>query len=101
MANQQTLRGVVSNLKYIEQIGRTMRYTTKPEAATLVTFEVDGHAVSAMNTDFPPIKDGDDVEVVCASNRHGGLEVGQLHSHTTGADWQFSVGRATARSLFK
>jgi hypothetical protein len=101
MPDQQTLRGVVSNLKYIQQTGRSMRYTDKPEAATTVSFEVGGRAVAAMNTDFPPIKEGDDVEVVCAVNPRGGMEVGQLHNHTTGSDWQFSVRRATWKGLFK
>jgi len=40
MPKKETLRGVVSNLQYIEKTGRTMRYTDKPEAASIVTFEV-------------------------------------------------------------
>lgn len=101
MPNQETLRGVVSNLKYIEQTGRSLRYTDKPEAATTVNFEVGGRAVAAMNADFPALKAGDDVEVVCAVNGRGGMEVGQLHNHTTGVDWTFSVKRATWGSFFK
>jgi len=101
MPDQKTLRGAVSNLKYIVQTGRQLSYTENPEKANIIVFDVGGTNVSAMNTDFPPMKDGDDVEVECAVARSGGLEVGKLHNHTTGVDWQFSVKRATWGSLFK
>jgi hypothetical protein len=102
MPDLKTLRGVVSSLKYIEQIGRTARYTDKSEAATSVTFEVGGVAVTAINKGFPPISEGDDVEVVGAVNaRSGGMEAVQLRNHTTGATWEFSPWRTARRSLFR
>ncbi len=100
MPKNETLRGVVSNLKYIEKTGRTMRYTDKPEDATTVTFEVGGRAVSAMNNGFPAISEGDDVEVTGVVAR-AGMEVVQLHNHTTGAEWQFSAWGAARRGFFK
>jgi hypothetical protein len=101
MPEYQTLRGVVSNLRYIEQIGHTRRYTDKPEDASTVTFEVGGRAVTVINSGFPPISAGDDVEVVGIVNPRGGMELVQLHNHTTGASWQISVRRTAWRSLFR
>jgi hypothetical protein len=100
MPKLQTLQGLVSNLKYIEQTGRSMRYTDKPAAATVITFELGGHAVSAMNADFPPLKDGDDVEVEGALNPRGGMEVVKVRNFTTGVDWQFSPSRMMRRGMF-
>jgi hypothetical protein len=107
MPDYQTLRGVVSNLRYIEYLGRTntgepmQRYTDKPEAASTVTFEVGGRAVTVISSGLPPISAGDDVEVVGVVDRRGGMEVAQLHNHTTGAAWQFNAWRAAWRSLFR
>lgn len=100
MSASQTLRGEVSNLKYIEKTGREMRYIENPDNATTITFEVGGQAVSAMNSGFPAINEGDDVEVTGAVGR-GGMEVAQLHNHTTGADWKFSPWGAAGRSFFR
>ena len=100
MPDLKTLRGAVSNLKYIEQVGRSMRYTDKPEAASSVTFEVDGQAVTAMSSGFPPLNDGEDVEVDVAVNPRGGMEVARLSNHTTGATWQMSTARTARRGFF-
>lgn len=100
MAKNETLRGQVSNLQYIEKTGRTMRYTDQPEDASVVTFEVDGRGISAMNSGFPAISNGDDVEVEVVAAR-AGLEAAKLHNHTTGADWQFSPWGAAKRGFFK
>jgi len=100
MAKKEILRGPVSNLQYIEKTGRTMRYTDKPDDASVVTFEVDGRGVSAMNSGFPAINEGDDVEVEGVAAR-AGLEAVSLHNHTTGADWQFSPWGAAKRGFFK
>ena len=98
MPDYQTLRGAVSNLRYIEQIGHTLRYTDKPGAASTVTFEVGGRAVAVLNSGFPPISAGDEVEVGGILNpRSGGLEAARLRNHTTGAAWQFSVWRTAWR----
>ena len=98
MPDYQTLRGAVANLRYIEQIGHTLRYTDKPGNASTVTFEVGGRAVVVINSGFPPISAGDEVEVVGILNPHsGGLEAAQLCNHTTGAAWQFSVWRPAWR----
>ncbi|MDO8736275.1 MAG: hypothetical protein Q7K29_04240 [Thermoleophilia bacterium] len=101
MAKNETLRGPVSNLKYIEKTGRTMRYTEKAEDATIVNFEVDGRAIAAMSIDFPTITEGDDVEVTGVASRGGGMEAARLHNHTTGADWQFNPRSAARRSFFR
>jgi hypothetical protein len=102
MSKQQTVRGLVSNLRYIEQIGRTARYTDKPGAASSVTFEVGGRAVTVVNKGFPAMSEGDDVEVTGAVNgRSGGLEAAQVHNHTSGASWQFSPWGAAKRSFFR
>lgn len=100
MAKNETLRGTVSNLQYIEKTGRTMRYTDKPEDASIVTFELDGRAVSAMNSGFPALSEGDDVEVTGVTAR-ASMEVVQLHNHTTGAEWKFSPWGAARRGFFK
>jgi len=101
MPDYQTLRGAVSNLKYIEQTGRTQRYTNKPGSASIVTFEVGGRAVSVINSKFPPLNEGDDVEVVGVVNARGGMEVAQLQNHTTGAKWQMNVWGTAWRNVFK
>jgi len=101
MAKNETLRGPVSNLKYIEKTGRTMRYTDKAEDATIVNFEIDGRAIAAMNFDFPTLTEGDDVEVKGAGSRGGGMEAVQLHNHTTGTEWQFDPRSAARRSFFR
>ena len=100
MAKNETLRGAISNLQYIEKTGRSMRYTDKPEDATIVTFEVEGRSVSAMNLDFPLLSEGDDVEVTGAKAR-AGLEVVQLHNHSNGTEWQFNPRAAAKRSFFR
>ncbi|MFA6001528.1 MAG: hypothetical protein WC828_05370 [Thermoleophilia bacterium] len=100
MAKNKTLRGLVSNLQYIEKTGRQMRYIDDLEKATVVTFEVGGRYVSAMNSGFPALSEGDDVEVTGVAARVG-MEVGQLHNHTTGAEWQFNPRGAARRSFFK
>ena len=101
MPDYQTLRGVVSNLKYIEQIGRTRRYTDKPGSASIITFEVGGRAVSVINSKFPPLCEGDDVQVVGVVYPRGGLEVAQLQNHTTGTKWQISVWGTAWRNVLK
>jgi hypothetical protein len=101
MPDQQTLQGVVSNLKYIEQTGHNVRYTDKPASATLVTFDVGGHLVTAANSNFPPLNEGDEVEVEGVVNPRGGMEVVQLRNRTSGATWQFSRGRTALGSLFR
>lgn len=100
MAKNETLRGPVSNLKYIEKTGRAMRYTDKTEDATIVNFEVAGRATAAMCIDFPTISEGDDIEVTGVASR-GGMEAAQLHNHTTGAEWTFNPRSAARRSFFR
>lgn len=100
MPKNETLRGMVSNLQYIEKTGRAMSYTDKPERATTVTFEVDGRMVSAMSNGFPALSEGDDVEVTGVAAR-AGMEAVQLHNHTTGAEWKFSPWGTARRGFFK
>lgn len=100
MAKNETLRGAVSNLQFIEKTGRAMRYTDNPEVASVVTFEVDGRVVSAVHSGFPAIREGDDVEVTGTTAR-AGLEVVKMHNHTTGTDWQFSPWGTARRGFFK
>ena len=101
MSKAQTIRGETSNLRYIEKTGRQLSYTQDPEKAATITFEVGGRVVSAMNSDLPTISEGDDVEVTGVVNARGGMEVVQLHNHTTGADWKFNVFSTARRSFFK
>lgn len=101
MANLQTLCGVATNIKYIDQTGRNPRYTDKPASATSITFDVGGHAVTALNTNFPALNEGDEVEVEVAVNVRGGMEVGALRNITTGAVWKFSPYRSAWQSIFK
>ena len=101
MPDLQTVRGSVSDIKYL----RTSRYQTSsspPATATAVTFTVGEQPVMAVSSsgnevrsDLPIVKAGDDVEIAGAANsRTQWLEATRVHNHTTGATWELNLRRA-------
>jgi hypothetical protein len=94
MPNLQTLRGTITNLKFIDQTGRTARYIDNQAKSNLVMFDLAGKSVAAANRGLIALHDGDDVEVSGALNpRSGGLEAGKIINHSTGEKWEFNPWR--------
>jgi hypothetical protein len=92
----ETIRGTVSHIQFAGMEGHTTRYADNYTSAAAVTFNVGGRpAMMPRAESFPPLNEGDEVEVSGIFNPNSGaLEVHALHNQTTGVTWKLDNSHA-------